>query len=530
MRTPKFAKQKRGEQISSQYSVPAPVGGWNRRDSIADMAEDDANIMTNWFPETTDVRIRKGIIDHVTGIGQQVESLMTYNASDGTQTLFGAANDSFYNVTSAGAVGGAVVGSLTNARWQHLNFTNSSGTSYLCTFNGTDSPNYWNGSAWITVTGVSTPAITGLTTSTIISGAIHNRRLWLVAVNSLKAWYLPPDSVGGLAKSFDLSGIASKGGYLMAMETWTLDAGDGIDDMLVVYTSEGQVIVMQGTDPVSTSTWKVIGTWNIGEPIGRRCMIKYRGDVLLLCQDGVFPLSKILIGAQTEPEEAVTWKINQAMAEVSNDHRSKYGWEIVHYPRGHQLFLNIPIKEGSEQEQYVMNTITGAWGRFTGIEANCWGLINRQLYFGTNGEVVKFGRELGDDGDIFADNSTNIDGDLQTAFSYFKDRGRLKQFKSMRANFLLSGEISSLFGINVDFDDAALGGSISFSPAAGNLWDAATALWDTALWSSGVSPSGDWLTVTAVGTAAAARLQTASQSDVRLQSFDHLYESGGVIA
>ncbi|RYA73507.1 hypothetical protein DD594_28635, partial [Enterobacter cloacae complex sp. 4DZ1-17B1] len=124
----------------------------------------------------------------------------------GTQTLFGAAGTAFYEMTSAGAVGAAVVSGLANARWQHVNFTNSSGTSYLCCFNGVDSPRYWDNSSWITITGASTPTITGLTTSDIVSATLHKRRLWLVQKNTLKAWYLPVDAVGGAANALDLSG------------------------------------------------------------------------------------------------------------------------------------------------------------------------------------------------------------------------------------------------------------------------------------------------------------------------------------
>lgn len=91
MRKPAFQKAARGRQVASEYSLPAPVGGWNARDSVADMDEKDAVKMVNWFPETTDVRVRKGSADHVTGIGAQVESLMPYNSPDGTKTLFAAA-------------------------------------------------------------------------------------------------------------------------------------------------------------------------------------------------------------------------------------------------------------------------------------------------------------------------------------------------------------------------------------------------------------------------------------------------------
>ena len=253
MRIPIRQKAKRA-RVSHIISRPAPVKGWNARDPIADLEPDEAITLENFYPSASDVMLRKGINDHVTGISGQVETLMPYNKPDGTQTLFGAAGTAFYDVTSAGAVGAAVVSSLTNARWQHINFTNSSGTSYLCGFNGVDSPRYWDGSSWLTITGVSTPAITGLTASEIVAATVHQRRMWLLQKDTLKAWYLPADSVGGAATAFDLSGIAKRGGYLMAIDTWTLDAGAGVDDHWVAVTSEGEIIVYAGTDPSNSST------------------------------------------------------------------------------------------------------------------------------------------------------------------------------------------------------------------------------------------------------------------------------------
>ena len=34
-------------------SIPSPIGGWNARDSLANMAATDAVTMNNWFPTPT---------------------------------------------------------------------------------------------------------------------------------------------------------------------------------------------------------------------------------------------------------------------------------------------------------------------------------------------------------------------------------------------------------------------------------------------------------------------------------------------
>ena len=524
MRKPTFSKSPPGRQVSQTYSLPAPVGGWNTRDSAANMAETDAMEIINYFPETNDIRVRKGTKEHVTDIASnaEVESLMTYNNPDGTETLFCAASDSFYDVTTAGSAGAAVVGSLSNARWQHVNFTNSSGTSYLCTFNGIDSPQFWDNSSWTAITGVSTPAITGLTTSDIINCAVHKRRMWLVTINSLKAFYLPVDSVGGKARAIDLGGIATKGGYLMAIGTWTLDAGEGADDYWAAITSEGQVIVYIGTDPTSSSTWSLKGVWDIGEPIGRRCLKKFNGDLLIITVNGVIPLSRLVVSASTDPNVAITEKINKSMTDASANYRANFGWEIHHFPQADMLLVNIPVSEGRDQEQYAMNTITSSWGRFKNIDANCWAILEKNSYYGGSGRVYRFWNDLDDNG-------ADIDADLRQAESYFGAKGQLKYFKSLRPVLSASGTPSVLSGINVDYQTSLLTGPLSFSPISVGLWD--IGLWDAAIWGGDLVLFNDWQTFSIMGTSGAFRLKSSSAGiEVRLQSSDHVFEYGGIIA
>lgn len=518
MRIPIRTKGRRA-RVSSVISRPAPVKGWNARDPIAAMSPGEAIDLINFFPTTTDVVSRKGISNHVTGIGQQVESLMVYNTPSGTQTLFCAAGTNIYDVSGSSAT--TVVTGQTNARWQHVNFTNSSGISYLCCFNGMDSPQYWDGTSWITVTGISTPAITGLTTSNIVSAAMHKRRMWLCEKNSLKAWYLPVDAVGGAANAIDLSGIAKRGGYIMEIGTWTLDAGEGLDDYWVAVTSEGEVIVYGGTDPSNGATWAIKGVWYIGEPISRRCMTKFGGDLLLVLKNGVFPLSKALLSSSVNPRVAITDKISQAMNTAASIYSSNFGWELVHYPAADMLILNVPVVEGVKQEQYVMNAITGSWCRFTGWNVNCFAVSGGELYCGGDGVVSKAW-------DTFSDNNTNITAEAKTAFDYFNTKNK-KAWKMARPIISTSGSPTVEIGINVDYEEGDNFGAVTFSSSASAYWG--VGLWGMGLWASGLAALKNWIGISGMGLCAATRLKVASSKiEVRWQSTDYLFEPGdGVV-
>ena len=231
----------------------------------------------------------EGYTSWATGLGAQVETLMQYRPPTGGGSMFAAAGANIYDVTSGGAVGAAVVSSLTNARWRYIDFA-VGGTSCLYAVNGADKPRLYNGAAWTAIDGVSVPAVTGVTTTNLVNINVHKSRIWFIESGTLKAWYLPTNSVGGAVSALDLSGLCVRGGYLMAMATWTLDAGRGMDDHAVFITSEGEIVVYAGVDPASAATWQpLVGVYAMGTPLGRRCAVKYAGDVLVITKGRIIP-------------------------------------------------------------------------------------------------------------------------------------------------------------------------------------------------------------------------------------------------
>lgn len=505
---------------SMSASVPAPVGGWNARDALGAMDEMDAVTMQNYFPGTADVALRNGYANHVTGITGQVETLMAY-AGATTNKLFAInAGGSIYDVTTAGVVGAAVVSGLSNGRWQYINVATSGG-NFLYAVNGVDSPLLYDGTTWTAITGVSTPAVTGVTTSTLVHINMHKNRVWFVQKNTLKAWYLPSNAVGGAAAALDLSSVAQLGGNLVAMATWTIDAGYGVDDLAAFITDKGEVIVYRGTDVSSANTWALVGVWQMGAPIGRRCFMKYSGDLLIITQDGVVPMSGALQSSRVNPRVAVTDKIQTAMSQSATTYGGNFGWQLAHFAQANQLYLNVPIAEGDSQQQYVMNTITKAWCNFTGWEANCFEIFNDELFFGGNTVVAQAWSGLDD-------NDANIPGDVLQAFNYFRTPGLLKRMTMMRPTLLTDGTPATFAGVNVDFDTSDTTGSLSFSPTSYGIWD--VGLWDTAIWGGSAAVQRAWTGANGIGYCFGTRLKSASQGiTVRWVATDLVMEKGAVL-
>lgn len=508
----------RRSAVSSSVSIPAPIGGWNARDSLADMPVTDAVVLKNWYPATTECVLRYGYSQWATGLPAEVETLMNYEGG-ATSKLFAISNGGVYDVTAGGAVGAAAVSGLTNSRWQYCNVATSGG-NFLYAGNGVDKPLLYNGTTWLSVDGTTTPAITGVTTTTLNSPIVFKTRVWFIQANTLKTWYLPTTAVGGAAAAIDMSAVAQLGGYIVAHGSWTVDAGSGVDDYYVAVTNKGEVIVYQGTDPSDSTKWALKGVWRVGSPVGARCFYKYAGDLLMLSQDGVLPLSSALQSSRVNPRVALTDKIQYAVSNAVTSYGDTFGWQLVHFAKENQLFLNVPVQVGS-QEQYVMNTITKCWGQYTGWAANCWEIWADRPYFGGNGVVCKAW-------DTNADNGTNINGQALQAFSDFRNPGNRKRFTMTRPILRSTGTPSLLGSMNVDFDVSASTAPLSYSSTSFSAWDAG--LWDSALWGGDLAILQQWQGVNGIGYYGAPQLNTASQGiDIRWVSTDVVYETGGIL-
>lgn len=507
-------------------TVPAPIGGWNARDALDEMKNTDAITLINWYPRETYVEIRGGFQDQLTALPSLPKTLMHWNSPTGTgNKLWVAVSTGIYDATSAGAAGAAAV-ACTDAAFQYVNFATASGVEYLIAVNGVDNALYYDGTTWQSVTGVSAPiAITGPNTNTFIHVNIHKQRLFFVPKNKLSFFYLPVAQVGGVATEFMLNSVFPRGGYLVAMATWTIDAGTGLDDLAVFITSEGEVAVFSGSNPGDPTDWFLIGVYHIGRPLGRRCFCKLAGDVAILVESGVYPLSKALLSAILDAKAALSNKIVQAYTSAARIYFSNFGWQVMLYPAQNALIVNVPVADSTTSEQYVMNINSPykPWCRFQGWNAENFIVFQGELYFctGTGGNrVVKAWTTQNDASAI-------ITADAKTAFTDFGS-DRMKQVQQIRPILMVSGVLSFLLGINVDFEDIPPIGTASYNPPPSSLWD--VALWDQGLWGADFVIQRDWRTSSANVGRKIAFLLRISTSAVVVQwpSTEFLIQPGAV--
>lgn len=499
-------------------SVPAPVGGWDAKHSLADMPEDRAIILDNVFPNLSDVTLRNGYESYATGIGSgNVETLMEWSGPASSK-FFAAGNSAVYDISSSGAVGAAEFSSLNNTRFQHTMFSTSGG-NFLWICNGADDPRHYNGSAW---TILNSAVITGVTPSDIINVMAHHRRLYFALNDSLQFGYLPTVSVTGAVSTFNLAPICAKGGYLMAMGSWTRDGGAGADDIACFITSEGQAVLYAGTDPGDANDWSLVGVFNIGKPIGRRCVFKVGSELVVITEDGYVPLSVILpIERVNVRGSSLSDNIRNAVVTATRNSGTLFGWQCVFYPKGTYALFNVP-QSTSVFYQHVVNTQTGAWCRFKEQNGVCWGIYEGNIYFGgTDGRVLKADTGTSDDGAV-------IDGKIKPAFNYFGSKGGVKHFKMMRPLMVSNGALPVAIKWNVDYEDVEPSTVPTAPELTGAVWD--TSLWDVDVWAPGDQLVNPWIGITGIGYSGTPNIAVrTNELTFSLKAFDVMFERGGVM-
>ncbi len=501
---------------SQPYALPPPVGGWNARDALATMPETDAERMDNWFPDTTYVSPRAGSLTYSAGHAGTVTTAMQW-AGGTTVKLFVASSGAIVNVATAGSISNTstIATGYTSDYWQYVNFGAGGGNFLICV-NGSDKCQGINGSSASTQNIVFTDSGSSEHFTNVNE---YQQRLFFTYSGSLSFYYMQhANAISGTCAPFDLSGLMSDGGELVAMGTWTRDSGNGMDDLAVFISSQGQAAVYSGNDPSQTTSWSLVGVYQIPKPLGRRCVEKFGGDLIILTTLGVLPLGSV-VGGPIQEKTFVTDKIRKAFYDAVSFYRNNTGWQVRYIPDANWLVVNIPASFGAEQ--FVMNTNTGAWCHFTGMNAYCWEVYQNSPIFGTTGLTITANTGTNDNG-------TNINIDMKQAATVCGLPGRRKKLNLFRPHIKTNGDLPILVGVNMDFDNTAPTSTPTPVPVAYPYWDLAT--WDTYLWADSAQVITRWFSCGGFGTYFQLRLTGAVNTET-IQHFgtDIAFEAGGLI-
>ncbi len=310
-------------------------------------------------------------------------------------------------------------------------------------------------------------------------------RVFYWAKNQQAFWYATAGSYQGVMAKFDCATQLQTGGTLVQMVTWTLDAGNGVDDLAVFIFSTGEVLVYKGSDPGSATDWNLIGRFQIGEPLGPRGHAKVGGTEIILTRDGYVDISAALRDGRYSEETAYSAKIIRASKDAANAYSAFDGWEATLYPGGQLFIVNVPTGTATAI-QHARETSSGGWCEFNGWDALAFCVFKGRLYFGNAaGQVC-----LADEGAM--DGANYIDCWGIPAFNSLGSRANRKQVTATTVSSSFSRPSSYTYDGLADFDLTLRSTVQDDAIVGGSLWDVVS--WDTATWESGGQVSANPIT------------------------------------
>ena len=429
-----------------KQSVPPPIGGWNTRDNIGNMPPTDAFELTNMVPDVGGVNLLRGYESWSTGMTGQIQAVMGFDDKSVEDLVVSDSTGTLYRATETGAAT-----SLFDPTTDALNPPSGNGDYSFQMFN--DRLIMTNG-RFVPMAGrrsddsasqIDTVDLLELTHSTVDPKSLEGvfafkDRLFFWQRDSQDFLYLPIEQFQGALTLFPLSRVAQKGGRLVAMTSWTLDGGDGPDDLACFIMSSGEVLVYAGNDPARSSAWALVNRYKIGRPINRHAVEQFGGQVLVATDIDYVTLPGAFVKAGFQDPT----KLSGAAKENVSKHKTKDGWQVIFSPSAGWLFVNAP-QGGNTFHQHVINLRTGAAFKIEGWPARVFGESAGQLYFGdTSGTVYRALTTKSNAG-------ANIDASIKQAFSDLSSQDD-KRIDYYRVMMTADGTIAPQTGVMYDFE------------------------------------------------------------------------------
>lgn len=504
----------------------APTNGLNLKDPFLTLAPQDALTLNNFIARPQGCETRAGYRKHVTGLGGAVTTLMGYDALDPTDSrLFAAVEDKFFDVTDSAEDPEPLVEDTnsTDGDWNYIMFSGAT-ENYLCAVS--PSGGYWtydSTTGWVD----RTLNLTGFTGAPGDIAAWKNR-LFITASGTNTVYYLDVNAIEGPVYELDFGPLMKHGGSVQAINNWTLNAGLDIDDYFVVFGSMGDILVYQGTNPDDLATFAIKGVWYGGRPpVGSRFYHEYGGELFVLSELGLMPLSKIVNGTIANSYTVTSARIQPALSRQFSPLIDTPFWEVGLANVNDLLVIKAP-RTTTVYQQWVMNIATGAWSTFTGMPINTWTTYDSVMYFGDEDGNVYIGLVGDRDGvEIDGTGGQNVKCVVQGGFQTFGSSANLKLFDMARPIFISSAPPGVAVQINMDYLQNSIYAYPNFTDIDEAMWDEGK--WGEASWVSGTDTYAAWAGIQGLGYYGSLRMAVEGKAGTSYISANVMYKPGGVM-
>ena len=373
------------------------------------------------------------------------------------------------------------------------------------------------------------PGLTGMGSSGFSYVWAYKQRIWFIGAESLSAWYLDVDQVGGDVTELPLGGVFNRGGSLLWGQTWSLDSGGdgGLSEQNVFTTTEGEVAAYQGLSPDDAATWSKVGVYRIGRPMGKKAFIRAGGDLVVATSIGFIPLGKAI---QRDYAALGMIAVSQPIADEwrrAVGERGMENWQCELWGEGSMTIISPPTPADQAPVVFVANSDNGAWAQFTGWQPTSMEVFQGRIFFGSIAGKVQEAWVGG------SDEAMPYTGVLMPLFNDLGGPGQRKFAAFGRVVKRSANSANESVVARFDWDMSLPAAPDAATISASSVWDAG--IWDESIWNAerGTIVTEEWKSVGGSGYSASLVVQITSGSavplDVEVVRIDFTYSMGDII-
>ena len=149
--------------------------------------------------------------------------------------------------------------------------------------------------------------------------AHHDRLYFWKTGGDLEFYYGDVGAISGALERFPLSRLGSVTGRVAALVSMTLDAGHGMNDVLAVFTTTGQIVVYEGLDPSDAEDWRLTGRVQGAAPLGRNAFVQVGADIWMVSARGIVSVGESLRSSTLAFVSAMTVPIADQIATAAKE-------------------------------------------------------------------------------------------------------------------------------------------------------------------------------------------------------------------
>lgn len=227
----------------------------------------------------------------------------------------------------------------------------------------------------------------------------HQDRLFFWKDDELAFWYT--DQVGAVTGNlirFSLDRLGNIKGKTAMLGALTINAAHGMNDVLVIVTSTGMVILYEGLNPSDALDWRQLGRVQAAPPVSQHASIEVASDFWYLTRRGIIAIKEAMSDGTAALNRPIAKRIKVDLLldikTVVDAYGSLPGWQIIERPDETEIILNVPTGPDTFK-QYVYAQDDQAWST-SNYPARWWQVFDGSTDFtGTAGQLYRL--EAGED-------------------------------------------------------------------------------------------------------------------------------------